>query len=118
MRAAGERVPGFGIPLHGADPRSPTLLQIADAEGVSGRYCRLARQIEREIAAAAGRAIPMNLDGVIAAVILDLGFPWQAARAFLITPRSVSLAAHYLEERAQGTRWRHLPADDISYASD
>lgn len=117
-QAAGDRVPGFGIPLHGADPRAPKLLEIAGAEGVSGRYCRLARQIEREIAAAAGRAIPMNLDGVIAAVILDLGFPWQAARAFLITPRSVSLAAHYLEERAQGTRWRHLPADDISYASD
>lgn len=117
-RAAGERVPGFGIPLHGADPRAPKLLQIAEVEGVFGRYCRLARLIEREIETTAGQAIPMNLDGVIAALILDLGFPWQAARAFLITPRSVSLAAHYLEERAQGTSWRHLPADHITYASD
>lgn len=117
-RAAGDRVPGFGIPLHGADPRAPKLLEIAEAEGVSGRYCRLAQLVEREIESAAGRAIPMNLDGVIAAVILDLGFPWQAARAFLITPRSVSLAAHYLEEHAQGTRWRHLPTDDIDYTSD
>ena len=117
-RAAGERVPGFGIPLHGADPRAPKLLEIAAAEGVSDRYCRFARLIEGAVETAAGRAIPMNLDGVIAAVILDLGFPWQVARAFLITPRSVSLAAHYLEERAQGTSWRHLPAGDIIYASD
>ena len=109
------RVPGYGIPLHGADPRSPKLLEIARAEGCFGPHSRLAELIEGEITAKTGKAIPLNLDGVSASVILDLGFPWQLTRMFLITPRSVSFAAHYYEERQQGTRWRHLPAEDIEY---
>ena len=57
----------------------------------------------------------MNLDGVGACVILDLGFAWQSTRLFLLTPRSVSMGAHYLEEQAQDSIWRHLPASQISY---
>lgn len=57
----------------------------------------------------------MNVDGVSAVVALDLGFDWRATRVFLITPRTVSFAAHYLEEQDQDTTWRHLPADQITY---
>ena len=57
----------------------------------------------------------MNLDGVSAVVALDLGFDWRATRTFLLTPRTVSFAAHYLEEQDQDSTWRHLPADTISY---
>jgi citrate synthase len=111
----GGRIPGYGIPLHGADPRSPKMLSVAREEGCFGPYCRLAELIEQEIERASGKSVPLNLDGVGAAVILDLGFPWQLTRMFLITPRSVSFAAHYFEEQQQGTKWRHLAADDISY---
>lgn len=109
------RVPGYGIPLHGADPRSPKMLHIAREEDCFGPHSRLAELIEQEITLKTGKTIPLNLDGVSASVILDLGFPWQLTRMFLITPRSVSFAAHYFEEQQQGTRWRHLPAEDISY---
>jgi len=116
LKAKGARVPGYGIPLHGADPRAPKVLDVARREGTLGRYGRFAEAIGEAIAdARGGKAVPLNLDGVGAAVILDLGFPWESARMFLLTPRSVSLAAHYLEERAQDTTWRHLPADAIDY---
>ncbi len=59
--------------------------------------------------------MPLNLDGVGAAIVLDLGFSWRATRIFLITPRTVSMAAHYLEEQDQDTAWRHIPADRITY---
>ncbi|MDP6706678.1 MAG: citrate/2-methylcitrate synthase [Alphaproteobacteria bacterium] len=115
-QAAGERVPGYGIPLHGTDPRAPQVLDIARTEGVHATYCRFAELIEAEIARQrGGRPVPMNLDGVGACVILDLGFAWQSTRLFLLTPRSVSMGAHYLEEQAQGTTWRHLPANRITY---
>jgi len=115
-RARGERLPGFGIPLHGADPRAPKVLEVARAEGTFGAYGKLGGFLEEELAAArGGRAVPMNLDGVGACVILDLGFPWQSTRLFLLTPRSVSMGAHYLEEQSQDTIWRHLPADTIRY---
>ncbi|MGI9410495.1 MAG: citrate/2-methylcitrate synthase [Hyphomicrobiaceae bacterium] len=115
-RNAGERVPGYGIPLHGEDPRAPKVLGIAREYGVYGVYCRFAEIIGEELAKSRGsRPIPMNLDGVGACVVLDLGFSWQATRLFLLTPRSVSMGAHYLEEKAQDSTWRHIPADQIEY---
>ncbi|MCH9670272.1 MAG: citryl-CoA lyase [Gammaproteobacteria bacterium] len=110
------RLPGFGIPLHGADPRAPHVLDIARSQGLFGVHCELAVELESALASArGGRRVPMNLDGVGAAVILDLGFDWQAARLFLITPRTVSMGAHYLEEVAQDSAWRHIPAEQIDY---
>ena len=112
VQAQGERLPGFGIPLHGADPRARQVLAVARAGGTHGLYCRLAEALARR---RGGRGVPMNLDGVSACVILDLGFDWRATRFFLSTPRTVSFAAHYLEEQDQDTTLRHLPADQISY---
>ena len=115
-RRAGTRVPGYGIPLHSLDPRTPGILDVARAQGTFGTYCRFGMEIEAAITRArGGKAIPMNVDGVSAVVALDLGFDWRATRVFLITPRTVSFAAHYLEEQDQDTTWRHLPADQITY---
>jgi len=115
-QARGERLPGYGIPLHGADPRAPKVLDVAKAEGTFGAYCRFAGLMEQELGSArSGRPVPMNLDGVSAAVILDLGFPWGSTRMFLLTPRSVSMGAHFLEEQEQDSTWRHIPADQIAY---
>ncbi|MBT6276502.1 MAG: citryl-CoA lyase [Chromatiales bacterium] len=116
VQARGERVPGFGIPLHGADPRAPAVLKVAKREGTYGVYGRFGEAIERALAEArGGRPIPMNLDGVSAVVILDLGFHWRSTRMFLITPRSVSMGAHFLEEQAQDTTWRHVRGSQITY---
>ncbi|MDE0941148.1 MAG: hypothetical protein OSB58_01765 [Alphaproteobacteria bacterium] len=112
----GQRVPGYGIPLHGADPRAPGVLAVAQGEGTFGNYCRLGMAVEAALAAQrGGKVVPMNLDGVSAVVILDLGFTWQSTRLFLLTPRSVSMGAHFLEEQEQDTTWRHIPASQISY---
>lgn len=111
-----ERIPGYGIPLHGADPRAPKVMAIAREQGVYGSHCRLAEAIGDALATArGGRAVPMNLDGVSAAVALDLGFDWRATRLFLLTARSVSMGAHFLEEAGQDTTWRHVPAGQIRY---
>lgn len=113
---ANARIPGYGIPLHQADPRAPQVLNIAEREGTYGVYCELAVAVEKAIAdARGGRAVPMNLDGVGAAVILDLGFDWRSTRMFLITPRTVSMGTHYLEELEQDSIWRHIPTDQITY---
>ncbi|MFP6746977.1 MAG: citrate/2-methylcitrate synthase [Alphaproteobacteria bacterium] len=114
--ARGARVPGFGIPLHGADPRAPKVLEIARKQGVHGLYCRFGEAMGRALAAArGGRAVPMNLDGVGALVILDLGFSWRSTRMFLLTPRSISMGTHFLEEQEQDNTWRHIPAEQIDY---
>jgi citrate synthase len=114
--ADGQRVPGYGIPLHGADPRAPLVLDLARRHGTFGPYCKFAVLIEDELARSrGGKRVAMNLDGVSACVILDLGFPWSSTRLFLLTARSISMGAHYLEEKSQDTTWRHIPAGQISY---
>ena len=115
-RQTNMRIPGYGIPLHTMDPRAPKVLELAKEQGVYGAYCRFGMAIEEAITVArGGRAIPMNLDGVSGVVALDLGFDWRATRMFLITPRTVSFGAHFLEEQEQDSTWRHLPADQITY---
>jgi citrate synthase len=47
-----------------------------------------------------GRKIPINLEGVSASVVLDLGFHWQTAAAFIMIPRTMSMLAYYLEEKS------------------
>lgn len=114
--AEGRRMPGYGIPLHAADPRAPAVMSIAEREGTYGVFCRFAMAIERALAEHRdGRTVPMNLDGVGAAIILDLGFAWETTRMFLLTPRSVSMGAHFLEEQQQDTTWRHISGDRITY---
>lgn len=115
-RKTNTRVPGYGIPLHSMDPRAPKVLDVAREQGVFSSFCRFGLEIEQAISRArGGRPIPMNVDGVSAVVALDLGFDWRATRMFLITPRTVSFGAHFLEEQGQDSTWRHLPADQITY---
>ncbi len=110
------RLPGYGIPLHATDPRAICVLEVARREGTYGPYCRLGGALETSLARARhGKAIPMNIDGVAAVVALDLGFDWRTTRMFLITPRTVSSAAHFLEEQHQDTAWRHATPETITY---
>jgi citrate synthase len=100
MHAAGERVPGFGHPVHRpVDPRAERILELADAHGVSGPYVQLARELRAAVAAARGAPLVMNVSMPIAAVLLDLGFPPQTAKAVPLLARTASLLAHLAEER-------------------
>ena len=112
---SGGRMPGFGIPAHKTDPRAPALLKVAQITGAAGPYCRLLVAIERELQTAKGRSIPINLDGIVAALVLDFGFPLGCAAAFVMIPRSFSTLAHHLEEKSQNTRWRHVPNEHVTY---
>ena len=71
--------------------------------------------IETELARVKGRPIPINIDGIVAALVLDFGLPEGCAAAFVMIPRSFSTLAHHLEEKSQGTRWRHVPQEDVTY---
>ena len=113
--ASGGRMPGFGIPAHARDPRAPALLHVAQETGAAGQYCRLLVALEAELARVKGRPIPINIDGIVAALVLDFGLPEGCAAAFVMIPRSFSTLAHHLEEKGQGTRWRHVPQDNVTY---
>jgi citrate synthase len=100
VRAAGERLPGFGHPLHRPlDPRAERILELADERGVSGVHVQLARDFRIGAASAWGRPLTMNVSMPIAAVMLDLGFSAAAVKAVPILARTASLLAHLAEEQ-------------------
>lgn len=114
-RARRSPLDGFGHPQHNPDFRTPILLDLAKEEGVYSHHCALLTHLEDELAEAVGRRVGANIDGASAAILLDLGLKPDVARVLIITPRTVGLAAHYLEEIEQGNTWRHVPVDQITY---
>jgi citrate synthase len=102
VRDAGERLPGFGHPVHRPlDPRAERILELADEHGVSGLHVMLARRFREAAAETWGKPLTMNVSMPIAAVMLDLDFPPAAVKAVPILARTASLLAHLAEEREE-----------------
>ena len=98
--AAGERLPGFGHPVHKPlDPRAERILELADEKQVSGPHVTLARALRESVAEVWGKPLTMNVSLPIAAVMLDLGFPASAVKSVPILARTAGLLAHLAEER-------------------
>jgi citrate synthase len=119
IRAAGEKLPGFGHPVHKPlDPRAERILELADEHGVSGDYVALARAFRDAAAEAWGRPLTMNVSMPIAAVMLDLGFPVATVKAVPILARTAGLLAHLAEERERplGFLMAGAAEDAIRYA--
>jgi citrate synthase len=102
IQAAGEKVPGFGHPVHKpVDPRAERILELADDRGVSGAHVELARRFREAVAEAWDKPLPMNVAMPIAAVLLDLGFASSVVKGVPILARTAGLLAHLAEEREQ-----------------
>ena len=121
VQAAGERMPGFGHPVHRPlDPRAERILDLADERGVSGSYVHLARAFRDGVAQAWGKPLTMNVSMPIAAVMLDLGFEPAAVKSVPILARTAGLLAHLAEERGQplGFLMAREAEEAVSYEPD
>jgi citrate synthase len=100
LHAVGEKVPGFGHPVHRPlDPRAERILELADERGVSGPNVARARGFRDAVHEVWGKPLTMNVSMPIAAVMLDLGFSTAAVKAVPILARTASLLAHLAEEQ-------------------
>jgi citrate synthase len=98
--AAKRRLPGLGHRVHTTDPRVATLFEMTRREGVAGDGVRfmeaLAAEAHRRI-----KPLPLNIDGALAAILHDIGFPPFAARLVFIIGRVAGIAAEVGEEYAR-----------------
>jgi citrate synthase len=100
IHAAGEKVPGFGHPVHQpVDPRAERILELADERGVAGPAMARARALRGAVAEVWGKQLPMNVSMAMAAVMLDVGFELASIEAVPILARAAGLLAHLAEER-------------------
>lgn len=99
LRAEKKAIPGFGHPLHtGGDPRANVLLKLADEKNAAGPHVKMLRSISAALPGALGRELPININGAIPAVMLDVGFPLAALKGISLLARTASLIAHLNEE--------------------
>lgn len=100
VKARGERLPGFGHPLHRpVDPRTERLLALADQRRASGVNVDLLRRFGKAAASVWGKPLVMNVSGPIAAILLDLDFPDSAVKGIPILARTAGIIGHLAEER-------------------
>lgn len=100
-RAAKRALAGFGHPVHKPDdPRSPVLLALADANGISGAHVAALRALASAVDDVYGRHITINATGAIAAVLSDAGIPIAIMRGFAVLARCAGLVGHLAEEQA------------------
>jgi citrate synthase len=99
FRAEKRAIPGIGHPIHKPiDPRTPRLFQIAEQNGLAGRYVALMQHVQQEAERASGKVLPLNATGAIGAICCEFGFPWQIIRGFGVMARAIGLVGHLLEE--------------------
>ena len=92
-------IPGIGHGLHTqGDPRADRLFQIAQETKLYGRFCDLLKKISKIAGTRRNRNLPVNVTGAIAAISLDMGFPWQMAKTFALLGRALGAIAHIGEE--------------------
>jgi len=97
-RAAKQRLPGFGHRVHSVvDPRVDVLFTLASENGLAGDGIGMARALEQAIADRI-RPIPLNIDGALAAILHDLGFPPLFGKLIFIVSRVAGISAEVLEE--------------------
>ena len=102
-RANRTRMPGLGHRVHRTcDPRVEVLFSMAREgegadEGPGVRFMRALQAAARERI----RALPINIDGALAAVLHDLEFPPQAGMFMFIIGRVAGLTAEVAEEYAR-----------------
>jgi citrate synthase len=113
---AGEPIPGFGHRFHTRDPRAARLFQMALELEVEGGHIQMIRAVELVMAALPeGQALPVNIDGAIAAVCGDIGIPAEIANALFIISRVPGIAAQAQEEIQREHPMRQIDPKDHIY---
>jgi len=110
---ARERIWGYGHRFHksvggpdpqnpmqeDADPRVRRLIRLADELKWPGAHLRRVRELGRLLHERA--RVPINIDGIAAGLLLDMGFDPQTALLFVVIGRLPNIARLHVEEQAQ-----------------
>src|SRR6266566_2921055 len=115
MKEAGERMLGFGHRYHTKDPRTARLFELAREAGVDGAHIKAARAVEKSFADAR-KALPINVDGAIGAILADLGMNPVALNGIFMIARTPGLVAHVIEEQSREKPMRRI--DPVNHGYD
>ncbi|HEC80994.1 MAG TPA: citryl-CoA lyase, partial [Thermoplasmatales archaeon] len=111
----GKRIEGMGHRIHTKDPRRDVLWKLASQTNVAGKHVELSKKISMLFEEIKGKKLPINVDGVIGAVVADMGFDPMFAKVFFIYGRTAGLSAHYFEEVTTQPKMRRINFAEAVY---
>jgi succinyl-CoA synthetase alpha subunit len=94
----GRRIEGLGHRIHTQDPRRDVLWKLSEEAGIAGENVAVSKIISNVFKQVRGMSLPINVDGVIGAIVADMGLDPVIAKALFIWGRIAGLSAHYFEE--------------------
>ncbi len=114
-RAAGRRIPGIGHRWHSFDRRAERLLDLVTEQGRDRRAVDRVRALAGVVGEHAGRAVAVNIDGALAAVLTALAVdPIYGDFAFALS-RVAGLSAHIVEESLRQRPMRLIDPTLVTY---
>ncbi len=111
----GKRVQGLGHRIHTKDPRRDVLLKKADNANIAAESIEISKVITDIFKQVRGIELPINVDGVIGAIIADLNLDPKIAKAVFIFGRVAGMSAHYFEEIISQSQMRRINFSEAIY---
>lgn len=116
-RAAGRKIiPGFGHRQHSRDPRVKILFDYAAEASLADGFIDTATLISDVLTEIVGKQIPINIDGAMAAILLELHYPKDLGNALFLISRLTSLLVHAHEEVSTMPRMRRIDPVNIGFS--
>ena len=110
---------GFGHKVYKeADPRTKQLLAICEEEKFESMFITEVLAIEKALEEKKGKKICLNVDGMMAAILLEMGFSSEAGRGVFIIARTPGLVAQAVEEKENEKPVRRVDEEDIEYGGE
>lgn len=111
------RIKGLGHPHYKhSDPRADQLFLLAREQGIGVEHQETLLLIQQEVFKRLEKHLVINIDGAIAAILLDLGFPPQAGNGLFAVARTGGMVAHVLEEQQNEKPVRRINENDIHFS--
>ncbi len=112
-------VPGIGHrvkSLKNPDKRVIELVTFVKSQGIPTAHLDFALAVEK-ITTVKKDTLILNVDGTIAAILVDMGFPIETLNGFFILSRTIGLIGHWTDQTRQGSKLVRLFNYLVNYAA-
>jgi ATP-citrate lyase alpha-subunit len=119
MKANVGPVPGIGHrvkSLRNPDKRVKELVGYVKSLSISTPCLDFALEVEK-VTTVKKDTLILNVDGAMAAILVDLGFPVDSLNGFFILSRTIGMIGHWVDQKRQGSRLIRLFDYLVNYAT-
>jgi len=119
MKANVGPVPGIGHRVKSVknpDKRVSELVSYVKSLSIPMPHLDFALHVEK-ITSAKKDTLILNVDGTIAAILVDLGYPVESLNGFFILARTIGFIGHWIDQKRQGSRLIRLFDYLVNYAT-